>query len=96
MQVTPIDERTSAVLDVMRCVAALAVVLTHVNDKLFLYRCEFGNFEFKSMFPILNLLILNRRLTQLMAVNNYYSPGWFSCNIYFSVFIFRESMLDDE
>jgi peptidoglycan/LPS O-acetylase OafA/YrhL len=40
MQVTPIDERTSAVLDVMRWVAALAVVLTHVNDKLFLSLSE--------------------------------------------------------
>ena len=36
MQVTAIDERTSAVLDVIRWLAALAVVLTHLNDQLFL------------------------------------------------------------
>jgi len=36
MQVTTIDARTSAVLDVFRWVAALAVVLTHLNDQLFL------------------------------------------------------------
>ena len=40
MIVTPIDERTSAVLDVMRWVAALAVVLTHVNDQIFLSMAE--------------------------------------------------------
>ena len=36
MQVTTIDERTSAVLDVVRWLAALAVVLTHLNDQMFL------------------------------------------------------------
>ena len=36
MQVTQIDTRTSTVLDVIRWVAALAVVLTHLNDQLFL------------------------------------------------------------
>jgi peptidoglycan/LPS O-acetylase OafA/YrhL len=36
MQVTAIDERTSAVLDVFRWLAALAVVLTHLNDQMFL------------------------------------------------------------
>ncbi len=36
MRVVPIDERTSAVLNVMRWMAALAVVLTHINDRLFL------------------------------------------------------------
>ncbi|MDH3971826.1 MAG: acyltransferase family protein [Gammaproteobacteria bacterium] len=36
MQVTAIDERTSAVLDVIRWLAALAVVLTHLNDQMFL------------------------------------------------------------
>jgi len=36
MQVTTIDERTSAILDVVRWVAALAVVLTHLNDQMFL------------------------------------------------------------
>jgi|GEM_PF-2093953 len=40
MRVTPIDERTSAVLDVMRWVAALVVVLTHVNDQVFLSMAE--------------------------------------------------------
>ena len=36
MQITPIDTRTSTVLDVIRWVAALAVVLTHLNDQMFL------------------------------------------------------------
>lgn len=36
MQVTAIDARTSAVLDVIRWIAALAVVLTHLNDQMFL------------------------------------------------------------
>ena len=36
MQVTTIDARTSAVLDVIRWTAALAVVLTHLNDQMFL------------------------------------------------------------
>ena len=36
MQVTAIDERTSAVLDVTRWLAALAVVLTHLYDQMFL------------------------------------------------------------
>ena len=36
MQVSTIDERTSAVLDVVRWLAALAVVLTHLNDQMFL------------------------------------------------------------
>lgn len=40
MRVTPIDERTSAVLDVMRWVAALVVVLTHINDQVFLSMAE--------------------------------------------------------
>mgnify|MGYP000113779209 CR=1 FL=1 len=40
MRVSPIDERTSAVLDVMRWVAALVVVLTHVNDQVFLSMAE--------------------------------------------------------
>jgi len=40
MKVTPIDERTSTVLDVMRWVAALAVVLTHINDQVFLSIAE--------------------------------------------------------
>ena len=40
MKVAPIDRRTSAVLDVLRWTAALAVVLTHVNDQLFLSLSE--------------------------------------------------------
>jgi peptidoglycan/LPS O-acetylase OafA/YrhL len=40
MRVTPIDTRTSAVLDLMRWVAALVVVLTHVNDQVFLSMAE--------------------------------------------------------
>ncbi len=40
MRVTPIDERTSAVLDIMRWVAALVVVLTHINDQVFLSMAE--------------------------------------------------------